>query len=251
MSKMKDIGSMMTVNELSKLTGLSIRTLHYYDEIGLLSAVSQTASGYRLYDETSLKMLQEIMLYRELQFPLKEIGMMIKTPGFDIHKALDDQIKMLELKRDHLDRLIYHAEQLKIKEELKMDFSVYDNSKMENYKKLAREAWGDTPAFKEYEEKTGNNTDVDNRRNAEGLMSLFFEFGDLKELEPGDPRVQDQVAKLQNYITDKYYTCTKAILAGLGQMYAAGGEMTDNINVAGGKGCAEFVAEAIKVYTQE
>lgn len=79
-------------------------------------------------------------------------------------------------------------------------------------------------------------------------MDIFFEFGNMKEKDPAAPQVQAQVKKLQDFITKNYYTCTDTILAGLGRMYAAGGEMTDNINVAGGKGCAEFVSKAIEEY---
>ena len=80
---------MMTVNEVSKLTGVSIRTLQYYDSIGLLKPTEYTESGYRLYDDTSLERLQQILLFKELEFPLKEIKTIIDAPGFDRNKALD------------------------------------------------------------------------------------------------------------------------------------------------------------------
>ena len=239
---------MMTVNEVSKLTGISVRTLHYYDEIGLLRPSKVQESGYRLYDEANLKRLQQIMLFRELEFPLKEIKGIIDNPDFNREQALDDQIKLLTLKRDHLDRLIEHARQMKIKEELKMDFKAYDKSKIEAYKNLAKETWGETEAYKEYEQKSASQTDTEKRQAAEDLMSIFYEFGDMKKLDPATEEVQRQVKKLQDFITEKYYTCTNQILAGLGEMYAAGGEMTQNIDVAGGRGTAEFAAKAIEIY---
>ena len=239
---------MMTVNEVSKLTGISVRTLHYYDEIGLLRPSKVQESGYRLYDEANLKRLQQIMLFRELEFPLKEIKGIIDNPDFNREQALDDQIKLLTLKRDHLDRLIEHARQMKIKEELKMDFKAYDKSKIEAYKNLAKETWGETEAYKEYEQKSASQTDTEKRQAAEDLMSIFYEFGDMKKLDPATEEVQRQVKKLQDFITEKYYTCTNQILAGLGKMYAAGGEMTQNIDVAGGRGTAEFAAKAIEIY---
>jgi len=237
-----------TVHEVSELTGVSIRTLHYYDEIGLLSPTVTTESGYRLYDDTNLRRLQTIMLFRELEFPLKDIKRMINSPGFDQIKALDDQIELLKLKQEHLERLIHLAYRLKTKGETDLSFKEFDKSKIEAYQKLAKEIYGESEAYKEYEEKSAAQTDTDKRRNAEGLMNLFFEFGDMKDKAPEDPAVQAQVKKLQDYITENFYTCTKQILAGLGQIYTAGGEMTTNIDVAGGKGCAEFVAEAIKIY---
>ena len=78
---------MMTVNEVSKLTGVSIRTLQYYDSIGLLSPTEYTESGYRMYDDTALERLQQILLFKELEFPLKEIKAIIDAPNYDKNKA--------------------------------------------------------------------------------------------------------------------------------------------------------------------
>jgi len=240
--------SCMTVHSLADLAGISVRTLHYYDEIGLLVPSGVSDSGYRLYGDKDLERLQEIMLFRELEFPLKDIKRIIDNPGFDKSKALEDQIRILEMKRRHLDDLIDHALRMKAEEELKMDFKAYDTRKIEEYKKLAREAWGDTAAYKEYEEKASKQSDVEKRQASEDLMNIFFEFGEMKTCAPAAPKVQAQVKKLQDFITEKYYKCTDEILAGLGQLYAAGGEMTQNIDVAGGRGCAQFVSEAIEEY---
>ena len=91
---------MMTVNEVSKLTGVSIRTLQYYDTIGLLKPDGYTASDYRLYDDTALERLQQILLFKELEFPLKEIKRIIDAPDFDRDKALSQQIELLTMKKD-------------------------------------------------------------------------------------------------------------------------------------------------------
>ena len=90
---------MMTVNEVSKLSGVSIRSLHHYDKIGLLPATEVTAAGYRLYDDKALERLQMILLFKELQFPLKEITTILDNPEFDRSKALEQQIKLLELRK--------------------------------------------------------------------------------------------------------------------------------------------------------
>jgi len=238
----------MTIHELAGLAGISVRTLHYYDEIGLLKPSKVNDSGYRFYDDDNLERLQEIMLFRELEFPLKDIKRIIDNPKFDRAKALGDQLKILELKRKHLDDLIKHTRRLRVQEELRMDFKAYDTSKIEEYKALAKEAWGDTEAYKEYEAKSAAQSDVEKRQASEDLMNIFFEFGDLKGKDPKDAEVQKQVKKLQDFITEKYYRCTNEILAGLGRMYVAGGEMTTNIDVAGGKGCAAFVSKAIEEY---
>ena len=94
----------MTVNEVSKLTGVSIRTLHYYDEIGLLHPSEITEAGYRLYDDTALERLQQILLFRELEFPLKEIKGVLDAPNFDRNRALEQQIELLTMKKEHLEK---------------------------------------------------------------------------------------------------------------------------------------------------
>ena len=85
---------MMTVKEASRLTGISIRTLQYYDKLGLLP-VMRTESGYRLYDDAALERLQQILLFRELEFPLKDIQKIVENPAFDRQKALEQQITLL------------------------------------------------------------------------------------------------------------------------------------------------------------
>ena len=127
-----------------------------------------------------------------------------------------------------------------------MSFKPFDKSKLEAYEKLAKESWGETKAYKEFERKNAGKDENDMQRDAEGLMDIFYEFGDMKGKCVQDPEVISQVRKLQQYITDHYYTCTDEILLGLGQMYTAGGEMTANIDAAGGKGCAEYVRKAIE-----
>ena len=107
---------MKTVKEVSRLTGVSVRTLHHYDAIGLLKPTAVTAAGYRLYDEQTLGKLQTILLFRELQFPLKEIKEMLTAEHFDPMAALADQIRLLELRREKLDQLIEHAATFKTQE---------------------------------------------------------------------------------------------------------------------------------------
>ena len=102
---------MMTVNEVSKLTGVSIRTLQYYDTIGLLKPIESTESGHRLYNDTSLERLQQILLFKELEFPLKEIKKIIDAPNFDRNKALKQQIKLLTMKKSILKILLVSREE--------------------------------------------------------------------------------------------------------------------------------------------
>ncbi len=239
---------MMTVNEVSKLTGVSVRTLQYYDTIGLLKPSGYTEAGYRLYDDASLEHLQQILLFKELEFPLKEIKGIIDAPDFDRNKALQQQIELLTMKKEHLENLIDFARGLKLLGVRKVDFKVFDTKKIDEYSKRAKEQWGNTPEYKEYERKMQNMSDEDELAMVDEFMQIFAEFGQMMALEPSDEEVQVQVKKLQDYITEHFYTCTKEILSGLGKMYSAGGEFTENIDKAGGSGTAVFTAKAIEVY---
>lgn len=239
---------MMTVNEVSKLTGVSIRTLQYYDTIGLLKPSAYTESGYRLYDDSALERLQQILLFKELEFPLKEIKTIVDAPGFDRSKALEQQIELLTMKKQHLENLIDFARGIKWLGVKNMDFTVFDTKKMDEYAKRAKEQWGKTAEYKEFEEKSKGWTDKDQQNMANDFMQIFVEFGQMMSLEPSDEKVQLQVKKLQDYITEHFYHCTKEILNSLGKMYAGGGEFTENIDNAGGEGCAEFTAKAIEIY---
>jgi len=239
---------LLTVHEVSKKSGVSIRTLHYYDEIGLLPAAATTEAGYRLYDEESLVQLQDILLFKELEFPLKDILKIMNRADFDRDKALEDQICLLELRAEHLEKLIRYAKSLQTKGEQKVSFKAFDKSKIEAYEKEAKEKWGDTAAYKEFEKKTAGMGVADKQAAGEQLMDLFREFGTLKDKDPACAEAQAQAKKVQDFITAHYYNCTKEIFAGLGQLYAAGGEMTDNIDAAGGKGCAEYASKAIAIF---
>lgn len=124
---------MMTVNEVSRLTGVSIRALHYYDQIGLLPATGHTDSGYRLYDDTALEHLQQILLFRELEFSLKDIQRILSNSAFDREKALEQQIELLKLKRQHIEDLIALAEKTQTTGGTIMDFTAFDTQKIKDY----------------------------------------------------------------------------------------------------------------------
>lgn len=242
---------MMTVNEVSKLTGVSIRTLQYYDKIGLLHPAKYTESGYRLYDDRALEKLQQILLFRELEFPLKDIKVIMDNPNFDRSKALEQQITLLTLKKEHLENLIDLARGIKAIGVNKMDFTAFDTSKLDEYAAQAKASWGNTPEYLEFEEKSKNRTDQDDKVISTQMMAIFTEFGTMLEFNTSSEKVQAQVKKLQDFITENFYKCSNEILYSLGSMYAGGGEFTENIDQAGGKGTAEFVFKAIKNYCKK
>lgn len=237
-----------TVKEVSKLTGVSIRTLHHYDAIGLLHPASVTEAGYRLYDDEALRRLQTILLFRELQFPLGEIRKILDSPGFDRREALREQIRLLELQREHLDAVIAHARMIQQKGECDMDFSAFDNSKLETYAAQAKEKWGNTDAYREFENKTQGRSAQQMHDKGQELMEYFVRLGAMRDLPADHDETQAWAAQLQSFITENYYTCTKEILRSLGMMYAGGGEMTENIDAAGGAGTGAFAQQVIEHY---
>lgn len=240
---------MRTVHEVARLTGVSIRALHHYDRIGLLHPTETTAAGYRLYDDTALERLQHILLFRELKFSLKDIRIILDDPDFDRERALEQQILLLKLRKERLEKLIRLAREIKETGVNTLDFSAFDTREMAAYEKQAKEAWGHTAAWKEYEEKRSRLELEDCRQAGEGLMEIFAELGKMQSCAPEAEPVQTKIRELQEYISRYFYTCTPEILRGLGQMYAAGGKMTENIDKAGGEGTAAFAAEAIRIYT--
>ena len=242
---------MLTVKKVSEIAGVSVRTLQYYDKIGLLTPSQRTDSGYRLYSESDLSLLQQILLFRELGFPLDDIKNIMQSPGFDRKKALDRQIELLEMKREHLDNLITFAQGIKMLGVKAVDFSAFDRSKLDEYAKRAKEEWGSTPEYRELAEHEKNRTPEENDKLAEQFMGLFAQLGDMKHLSPDAPEVQAQIKNIQNFITESFYTCTDEIFAGLGKMYACGGEISENIDKVGGEGTAVFASRAIEVYCQK
>ncbi len=237
---------MLTVKEVSKKTGVSIRTLHYYDSIDLLKPTKISDNGYRLYDETALNYLQSILMYRELKFPLKSIKKILDNPKFDTKKALKEQIRLLELQKEHIEKIISLAHKIQIEGEEKMDFKVFDNEEFNQYANEVKEKWGNTSQYEEYKIRNRSRQELEGINNR--FMNIFTELGSLKHLSVEDEKVQEKIKSLQEFITDNYYSCTKEILKGLGKMYVNDERFRNNIDRAGGNGTAEFVNQAIYRY---
>ncbi len=237
----------MLIKEFAELTGVSVRTLHYYDEIGLLKpAHIDEYTGYRYYDENSLLRMQEILFYRELDFSLKNISEILSSPNYSKEKALAKQKKLLILKKERLERLISAIDRATKGENV---MKAFDNSEFEKYKSEAQEKWGKTDAYKEYADKTKNYSKNNWQNMTDGLNDILEKFAVCMKNgeEPDSVDAQNLVEKLQSFITDNYYTCTKEILANLGQMYVLDERFKNNID-KNGNGTAEFISEAIKVY---
>lgn len=241
---------MRTVNEVSKLTGVSVRTLHHYDAIGLLKPAKFTDAGYRLYDDASLVRLQNILMFRELQFPLREIKAILDSPDFYPGEALEQQIILLEQQRKHIEDLISFAREIQRKGVDNMNFDAFDKTEMDSYAKEVKERWGATGAYKEYAQRAKGKTGKDLDVAADKMQALFAGLGSLRELPPTEDEVQDRIGELQAFISDNYYPCTIDILSGLSQMYVCDERFRKNIDKLGGDGTAEFVRQAVTIYVQ-
>lgn len=245
----------MLINEIARLTGVSVRTLHYYDEIGLLkpSAVDEQ-NRYRFYDERSLERLQAILFYRELDFSLKTISEIISSPDYDKNKALAEQKNLLTLKKERLDRLISALDGL-TKGEDTMSFEAFDNSEFEaareKYAAEAKEKWGGTDAYAEYTHKTKGYSDEKRADVNSGMNERIKAFSGCltRGVMPYDDEVQALVRDWQDFITENFYTCTKEILAGLGEMYCADERFAANIDRFG-EGTARYMSESIRYYSR-
>ncbi|MBQ8842261.1 MAG: MerR family transcriptional regulator [Ruminiclostridium sp.] len=237
----------MQIKEFAEITGVSVRTLHYYDEIGLLKpACVDEFTGYRYYDEGSLIRMQEILFYRELDFSLKSISDILSSPDYDKNRALKEQKHLLTLKKERLERLISAIDGA-VKGENVM--KAFDNSEFEKYKAEAKEKWGNTDAYKEHSEKTKNYSAEKWNGLAEGMNGILAEFAVCMKNNktPDSAEAQELVKSLQNHITENYYLCTNDILAGLGQMYVADERFKNNIDKHA-EGTAQFISDAIKTY---
>ena len=161
-------------------------------------------------------------------------------------KALEQQIHLLELRKEHLQNLIDLALGIKAIGVKYMSFEAFDTRKIDEYAAQAKASWGTTDAYKEYEQKSAGRTEETQQKLNVEMINIFAEFGKVKDLSPECEEAVALARKLQDHITENYYTCTDKILLGLGAMYAGGGDLTTNIDKVGGEGTAVFACEAIK-----
>ena len=240
-----------TISEMAKLSGVSVRTLHYYDEIGLLKpseVISDT--GYRYYDELAMERLQQILFYRELDFPLKEIVKIMKSSEYNKEDALNKQRALLKLKRKRLDRLICLLD-ASLKGESNMSFKEFDMSEIEiakeQYAKEVEARWGATDAYKQNKEKIAHFKKDDWKRVIDEMDDLLKKFANHIDENPASAAVQELVGEWKQYITDNYYDCTNEILSGLGKMYVLDKRFTKNMDKFK-SGTTKQISEAIEIY---
>jgi DNA-binding transcriptional MerR regulator len=239
----------LSVSETAKLMGVSVRTLHYYDEIGLLKPSETSEAGYRFYDEENLAVLQEILFYRELEFPLKEILRMLSHPEHDRSGALKKHRELLLLKRQHIEELLRLVDDTLGGEAMNKNrytFADIEEAKSK-YAAEAKARWGQTEAYQESARRDKNRTQAESVDIMNETNDIFASFAASMDKEPSDPEVQALVERWQALITKNHYTCTKEILEGLADMYISDERFIQNLDRFG-DGTAQFMHDAIKAY---
>ena len=239
---------MKTVKEVSKLTGVSVRTLHHYDAIGLLKPSQITDAGYRLYDDAAIEKLSMILVFRELGLSLKEIGDILHAPDFDRNRVLEKQIALMQDRVGKLQNRIALAKGILTVGVKYLDFEGFDSQKIDEYSVQAKALYGKTDAYKEFQQKSKNRTKDQEKDLGAQVMDFFARLGQMRPCAPDCEEAQAWAKELQDFFTAHYYNCTPQILASLAESYAGGGSMTENIDKAGGAGTGTFAKEVIDIY---
>lgn len=234
------------INEVAKLTGITVRTLQYYDSIGLLTPSQTLENGYRLYDNENLETLQQILFFKELDFPLNEIKEIITNPNFNKIEALKNHKQLLIKKREHVDNLIKLITNT-INGDDNMSFKEFDISDIEKYKSEVISRWGNTKEYKESENKTKNYNNNKWEEINSDTNNILKEFANCRHLSPDCETAQNLVKRWQSFVCKNFYDCSNEVLSCLGEMYIADNRFKENID-KNGEGTAEFMFKAIKAY---
>jgi MerR family transcriptional regulator, thiopeptide resistance regulator len=239
-----------TVGSVAELAGVSIRTLHHYDEIGLLKPAQMTASGYRLYTDADLERLQQVLFFRELGFSLHEIKEIISSPGFDRRQALQEHRQLLQERQDRLGRLILSIDQTldAMERGIAMDEkAMFDGFDPSQYEEEARQRWGHTEAYKESARRTKQYTKADWDAIKQESAAINQGLAGLMDRSPSDPEVQEWIRRHHQQINDRFYTCSTEVYRGLGDMYVADERFAANYEQVK-PGLAQFMHAAMQAY---
>lgn len=246
---------MYMINEISKLTGVSIRMLHHYDKIGLLVPSKRTDANYRMYSDEDVAKLYQILLFKELEFSLQEIKTILQDENFDKEKALKEQRNLIIKKKNRLEKIIESIDDTinnfggNVMN--KKNFKAFDYEDIkkheEKYKEETERKYGKTDAYKESKEKTSKYSKNDWENIMGEAESIYVELSKLMDKEPSDEQVQLLVEKWRNHITENFYSCTIEIFRGLALMYVADERFTKNIDKYG-EGLAQFLSDAMNIY---
>ena len=241
----------LQVKEVAKLTGVSVRTLHYYDEINLLTP-NKLSSGYRQYKECHLERLQQILFFKNIGFSLKAIKNMIDNPNFNQLEALQLQKELLMKKRKHIDTLIktvnktidYQKGEIYMSQEEK--FIGFDFSKNE-YEQEARERWGDK-AVDDSNERINKMAYNEESEFKQQFNQIYRDLANMRKLAPDAEEVQEKIGEWYAML-NKIGTYSYEAFTNLGEMYVADERFTKNIDQFG-EGLAQFMKEAMEIYAK-
>lgn len=243
----------LTVGEVSKLFDISVRTLHYYDEIGLLKPGQVSQSGYRYYDNEQIELLQEIIFFKELMIPLNEIKTILNRTRNEKAVILNKHKSLLMLKRERIDCLIEMIESI-VKgeiidmEKIKVNTQSFEMQK-DKYKDEVIQRWGDSDAYKISAERTKSYNKKDWEHINLSQQRIFSMFYENKNEDINSLKVRNIVKLWQDFITKNFYPCSDDILSGLADMYLNDERFKRNIDKAG-NGTAQFMHDAIKAYVK-
>ncbi|MDO4544508.1 MAG: MerR family transcriptional regulator [Clostridia bacterium] len=241
------------IGETARQCHISVRTLQYYDRIGLLKPDEVTEAGYRLYGETAIGRLQAILYYRELEFSLKEIAEIMGSETFDAKQAIARQLELMRLKKKRIEGLIERLER-QLKGEKEMDFKEFNNEEYEKlkaqHKQEARQRYGGTAEYRASQEREKSRSAEQNEAVNAEADEIFKAFAALKDEDPNCEKAQALVKRWQEHITRHHYECTPQILACLAQMYTADDRFKATLDTYA-PGTATFMAKAIESYCKE
>lgn len=241
------------VNKLSKMAGVSVRTIHYYDQIGLLKPNKIESNGYREYSKGELLKLQQILFFKELGFPLNEIKFFAGS-NFDMGMVLKDQKEMLKLKKERIDKLINTINSImkKINKENKINenelYTSFSDKKVKEYTKEAKKRWGETKVFKESEERI-KKMGKDGLESVQNEIDLLMkEISSQMYLKVDNEEVQKLIDKHYKSLNN-FYEPTIDIYSGLADLYLEDKRFKQYFEKYRG-GFAKYMHDAIKVYCE-
>ncbi|MDC7291337.1 MerR family transcriptional regulator [Blautia schinkii] len=282
---------MKTVKEVSKLTGISVRTLHYYDEIGLLKPTTVTEAGYRLYDDKALELLQQILFFREFDTPLREIKSVLYNPALEREQLLKSQKQMLVLKKERLERIIASIDNI-LKGDNAMDFGVFDKTDMEKMvdhiiKSLTDEQqeifvkeYGSLDNFREHFLNNASSEEVQKNLakvvewygDKESAMAASTNPDNPQIIEAYGKRLEEVTRKLaakagsdvnslevkmimgeMDFVSKQLYQMedATAFMLDMAKQYLSNETMQKNLDAVYGEGSTVFIGQALKAFYEK
>lgn len=254
-----------TVSQVARMSLVSVRTLHHYDEIGLLRPSGRSEAGYRLYGDGDLQRLQQILFFRELDFSLEEIARILDDPAFDVGAALRMQRQMLSERAVKVGALIKAVDAAIARLERNTEegaatmsergeadmFTAWREFKQEEYEEEAKERWGQSEAYKESKKRTGRYTKEDWEALGKEAEGIYRKVAALMEAgsSPSSEAAMDAAEEHRQHISRWFYPCPRQMHQGLGELYVNDARFTANIDRMKA-GMSQYLCQAFKANAQ-